>query len=413
MAPICGCTLDIYRYRECRHYSNPVKKVCWRADYRANVGCLSAFFPCGKPTKVKNSRDGICDDCKVFFAQFGELSAEVKRSFFAYKEARGWRKKRVKPENVAPDNFINPHILEAINSRPLAQPQPFRPHSPMCAAPSREGGDHLAPLVPAVRKTKSHERRAKRRRARTPFENETKPASECSEEPSASGHNEPINRAASTTPCSVVRNLMIEAERMYPNPESEMYPGVPKLSAPPKRRFPRSAVASPQAAAAPAPTVVVPAVVLDQRPIGRLGISARAGLLGAPASQSFSALVRSLALDVAAFRPKAKVPVSSTATSKCKDHRASHDFSCTACRSALLRERGVGEEEETVEEVSAKSTGSDAKQRQEQNEKPKKQQQQEPTLRRCRRVSAPNLVVSFASPEEKLRFEQKIGLGWI
>ena len=382
MAPVCGCTLDIYRYRECRHFDNHVKHVCWRADFRTKSGCLGLFFPCGKPRKVKHSLRGSCDDCRAYFAMFGDLADEVKRSFLAYKETRGWQKKRVKPENLQPTLFLHPGLLEAIAKSDLGPPlprAPFPAQSPMRA------DDLLPPPPPAVRSTRSGERRAA-----TPFEDETKPVSECSQQATVGGEGEEagyelmefedegetkpvyeIPRGASTSPCGVVRHLTREAERLFPNPESPGYPGVPKLSAPPKRRLPRAAALSPP----PAPLVAVPAVIV-------------------PSDAKASALVRSLALDMPAARSR-PTSVSSAASFSvlCDVHGKAYDFGCADCRDALFRERGAGGDE-------AKASGADVKKVDDNSNEKEAQDKanKQPELRRRRRLSVP-LWAHFANPE--------------
>ena len=372
--PICNCTLHLYRYRVCRHYANPVKHECWRADWRDKGMCGYSFFSCGTPTKVRHNRNGMCEDCKVYFAQFGHLSKQVLESFLEYKESRGWRKKRVNPKLISPEKFIHPNILGALQNVP--QPQPFRPHSPMKAESgghhhhhNNNNGDFIQP-PPPVHHTKSSKRQAKRR-PQTPHEPFVKPISESSFDQTAEaadpeyvevpltpqqfiGSDIPlyeIPRPHSTEESPLVRRITEVAERLFPNPESPVYPGVPKLSMPPKHRRLRRGTGE---SAAEGPTVI-PAVIIDlpeplvQNIVSPIaaptptaspeGTTAGATLrrargrsrLFTPAAGD-SALVRALSLETLSEQQIQEPP-------RCAQHvPGTYDFACSGCRSSLFRD---------------------------------------------------------------------------
>ncbi|RYP89536.1 hypothetical protein DL770_004355 [Monosporascus sp. CRB-9-2] len=373
--PLCGCKLHVYRFRLCRHYGNPIKHECWRADLRTKSLCMGSLFPCGKPVKAKHSRDGLCDGCTAYFAEFGDRSDEVLADFLEYKESRGWRKKRINPRQVAPEKFVRPDILSHHrSSAPRGGAQPFRPHSPMRAtlySPPRD--NHLPQLPPPVRQTQSGERRAERR-ACTPFEHEL--PGDCAVSQSSSPilgdrllvPNQGVYtlpRGHSTEPCPLVRRITEEAERLFPNPESDMYPGVPKLSAAPKkhrRNHPRLPRGSDNKASEP---TIVPAVIVGGGKMFKDRVDAATAAarspsepLLAPTPNRFfvlaspdatsptgrSALVRSLSLDLPVAMPPPQRLEGVLATS-CPQHGERYDFGCGECRGGLFRERGLPTEE--------------------------------------------------------------------
>ncbi|KAK7756629.1 hypothetical protein SLS62_001466 [Diatrype stigma] len=347
--------------------------------------------------KVKHGRPGICTDCAGYFAHFGNLSNQILESFLEYKKSKGWNKKRVDPMVVSLEKYVHPNILNTL----LDSAQPFRPHSPMRAGPSNSNNHplHLQP-PPAVRPTKSAERRAERRPP-TAFEHTVKPVSECSYDNNEDGEFteiplsdpyinagdgnsiplQPIPRGHSVSPCSIVRRITDEAERLYPNPESPAFPGVPKLTAPPKhrrgRRLPRGTdeTAAAEAAAAAKSATTFPVVVL-KAPASDSDLGIAGAVLSPPASDvsipitaakaaaivsagldhsdgngerrrrhlfapggvsaatgEKSALVRALSLETLAESQIEPAP-------RCAQHPGdAHDFACGGCRSTMFREQ--------------------------------------------------------------------------
>ncbi|RYO80154.1 hypothetical protein DL762_007805 [Monosporascus cannonballus] len=372
--PLCGCKLHVYRFRLCRHYGNPIKHECWRADLRTKSPCMGSLFPCGKPVKAKHSRDGLCDSCAAYFAGFGDRSNEVLAEFLEYKESRGWRKKRVNPRQVAPEKFVRPDILLHNSSVRRGGAQPFRPQSPMRATLALlPRNSHLPQPPPPVRQTQSGERRAERR-ARTPFEHAL--PGDCAASQSSSlilgdrllMPNQGVYtlpRGHSTEPCPLARRITEEAERLFPNPESAMYPGVPKLSAAPKKhrrnhpRLPRG-----NDNKAPELTVVPAVIVSGGKAFKHRADAATAATrspsepLPAPTPSRFfvlaspdamsptgcSAHVRSLSLDQTVAMPPPQ-RLEGVLAASCPQHGERYDFGCGECRGGLFRERGLPTEE--------------------------------------------------------------------
>lgn len=394
----CNCELHLYRYRVCRHYSNPVKHECWRASWRELGFC---GLPCGKPKKVKHGRPGVCTDCAGYFAHFGDLSKQIFESFLEYKKSRGWSKKRVDPLVVSLEKYVHPNILNALLD---SGAQPFRPNSPMRAGPSNSNARNNSSsrprhiqAPPPVRQTNSSQRRAERRPP-TAFEHAVKPVSECSSNEDAEFKEIPLSppqngggdnialqhipRSHTVSPCPLVRRITDEAERLYPNPESPAFPGVPKLTAAPKhrrgRRLPRGTDETAAAAAATTAksATVVPVVVLRApAPSSDSDLGGIAGAIMTPpgsdittpsftaanaaaivsagldrgsgerrrhlfapggisaATGQESALVRALSLETLAESQIEPAP-------QCAQHPGdAHDFACGGCRSTLFREQ--------------------------------------------------------------------------
>lgn len=468
--PVCNCTLHLYRFRQCRHYSSPVKHECWRADYRAKSYCLYNFFPCGKPTKVKHNRDGLCNDCADYFGQYGDLSEQVLQGFLEYKESRGWMKKRVDPRILSAEKFIPPSILASL----AGNSQPFRPNSPMRPGPPNTNNDLLVP--PPARQTQSTKRRAERRALAAlegvpPSDSVAGSTSDLGEYRQTGGDSDgtagvtgatsassyDVPRSHSISPCPLVRKITSEAERLFPNPESPLYPGVPKLTAVPqhRRRFPRAPDQE-----VPKSPPVVPAVIVDL-PKTSAAIAGAAKTIaecralspppavptassspssgrgrffvvasvdtGSSARRSVHARSQSLDRAVAVPPPQR---LEGVYTASCPRHGAAYEFGCGECRSSLFRERGLPTEEHRERCRSSFLP-------------PLSGPPQHPLLRHTRSVSSsssspPPLVISVTTPREsftcapqglctcnpaedhvclpcreKARFSQQIEGGWI